>query len=182
MKKLLFLLLLAPVFCLAQDDEYPNPYRIKFLDTTINGSKSELFLLAQSWMAANYKSANDVVQMIDKEAGRIIGKGSLKAPAKPMGMGNYYWVRYTITIDVKDNRIRCVLSDFVQDGSSYPNGSPNGGSLDNDRPAQRGLFGMQQVTWDAIREYTWDYGVTLLKQFRKDIKSGVANPTDEDGF
>ena len=41
-------------------------------------SKTELFVVINDWFASNYNSANDVIQMSDKDAGIIIGKGSLK--------------------------------------------------------------------------------------------------------
>jgi hypothetical protein len=43
------------------------------VDSTIN--KSELFNRAKAWFVSEYKSANDVIQMQDKDAGILIGKG-----------------------------------------------------------------------------------------------------------
>jgi hypothetical protein len=180
MKNVIFLLLLLPSVCFGQSDEFPSPFEFKYVDTTIKGSKEELFVRAKAWMARNYRSANDVIQLSDKDAGKLVGKGTFKAPAKPMGMGNYYWVRYSVIIDVRDNKIRMKLTDFYQEGSSYKNGM-DGGSLNNEKP-ERGFMHMAQVTWENIKEFSFDYSKTLIRKFKKEMRQSATNTIDEDGF
>ena len=70
--------------------------------------KDELFVRAKKWFATTYKSANDVIQMDDKDAGEIVGKGNMQI--------KYYArnprIRHTITISVKDGKYRYIISDL----------------------------------------------------------------------
>ena len=45
-------------------------------DTSL--TKDILFVRANEWFAIKFVSANDVIQMIDKDAGKIVGKGYVK--------------------------------------------------------------------------------------------------------
>lgn len=80
--------------------------------------KSMIFIAINDWFATNYNSANDVIQMTDKDAGIIIGKGSM----------NYYYgrmssyngnIKYTIKVYVKDNRYKVILTNFRHSGLSF---------------------------------------------------------------
>jgi hypothetical protein len=74
---------------------------------TVNSKPaSEIYPQIKSWVAINFKSANDVIQHDDKEKGKLIAKGSVQVnftfsrkqwPAK---------VYFTLQVDVKDNRFR----------------------------------------------------------------------------
>ena len=55
------------------------------IDSTIKGTKDELFVRAKSWLVQTFKSANDVIQLNDKEAGKLL----LFMPAREA-----YWVRW----------------------------------------------------------------------------------------
>jgi hypothetical protein len=70
--------------------------------------KDELFVRAKKWFATTYKSANDVIQMDDKDAGEIVGKGNMQI--------KYYArnprISHTITISVKDGKYRYTISDL----------------------------------------------------------------------
>jgi hypothetical protein len=70
--------------------------------------KDELFVRAKKWFATTYKSANDVIQMDDKDAGEIVGKGNMQI--------KYYArnprISHTITISVKDGKYRYIISDL----------------------------------------------------------------------
>jgi hypothetical protein len=72
-------------------------------------SKAELHTRARSWLVNTYNSAKDAIQMDDKEAGRIMSKGSFDIS---LLMGLMRTVEYTITIDVKDNKFRYTITNF----------------------------------------------------------------------
>lgn len=61
-------------------------------------TKDQLYIRAHEWIAKAYRSANDVIQMQDKEAGRLVGKGSSKAVARGLNVGS---VRHTLTIYIQ---------------------------------------------------------------------------------
>ena len=82
MKILLISLFLFPLFAASQilhekDGEVMYTEVIN-VDSAI--SKTELFNRAKVWFSTEYKSGKDVIQVEDKDAGMIVGKGIFKAP------------------------------------------------------------------------------------------------------
>lgn len=77
-------------------------------------SKDEIFIRANSWIVKTFKSAKDVIQLNDKDAGKIIcktltsatiGKGFNKITMDP--------VFFLITIEVRPGRYRIMASEFI---------------------------------------------------------------------
>ncbi len=74
--------------------------------------KAALYDRAAVWMASTFVSAQDVVQNTNKEAGRIMGRG-IATIHITSGMTQVpYSYRYSIRIDVKDNRARIKFADY----------------------------------------------------------------------
>ena len=71
-------------------------------------SSDELFIYVKEWIALTYKSANDVIQFADKEAGKIIVKGSFITDIF-LKKG---WIQHTLIIDIKNGRLKCTYTNF----------------------------------------------------------------------
>lgn len=70
----------------------------------INGlSKDELFTKTQSWFAVTFVDSKSVLELQDKENGRIIGKGMTEFYNAGIAQ---IPTRFTMIIDFKDNKIR----------------------------------------------------------------------------
>lgn len=65
-------------------------------------SKSDLYLRANEWFAKTFSSANSVIQMQDKEAGIIIGKGNIKAYFKEWATVGVW--NFTLSFESRDGR------------------------------------------------------------------------------
>jgi hypothetical protein len=75
--------------------------------------KAIIFATVNDWFASTYNSANDVIQMSDKEEGIIIGNGSMNYNYGKMSYSCYTgYIKYTIKVYVKDNRYKVVLTNF----------------------------------------------------------------------
>lgn len=76
-------------------------------------SKSEIYIAVKKWVALYYKSAQAVIQLDDKESGELIIKGiSVGIPfMKSFGAQYYNDVSHTISISIKENKIR-IICDF----------------------------------------------------------------------
>ena len=75
-------------------------------------SQKELFEKSMTWMAKAFKSAQDVIQYQDKEAGKIIGKGFMVVGYLA---GMPYDTYFTITLETKDNKARATIEDaYIQ--------------------------------------------------------------------
>jgi hypothetical protein len=77
--------------------------------------KYMIYTTIMDWFATVYGSSKEVIKMSDKDAGVIIGKGLFDYSHRGKGFG---WscfdgtIKYTIRIDIKDNRYKVTLSDF----------------------------------------------------------------------
>lgn len=94
--------------------EYPDPFEFVTVNSLPGNSKDELYLRAHSWMARTFVSSKDVIQMSDKDAGRIIGKAIMTLR---WSNGRRDYVRYVITIDVLPGKSRLRLTAFYHDDS-----------------------------------------------------------------
>ena len=84
-------------------------------------SKDEIHSIINQWVAENYNSANDVIQMNDKEAGTIIVKGVTNITIKNLVgkillKNNPYVteyvdipIEYTLTVNIRDGKYRLIL-------------------------------------------------------------------------
>jgi hypothetical protein len=75
MKKIIFVLLLLPLFSIAQADT-----AIKYSEviTVDNTTKDLLFQRGRAWFNDAFKSMKNVLQVQDKETGELVGKGTFK--------------------------------------------------------------------------------------------------------
>ena len=74
-------------------------------------SKNEIFDKAIVWIATSFIDSKEVLEIQDREAGKIIGKGIIRFS---LGMGVIAASRFTITIDIKDERYRVKFEDLVR--------------------------------------------------------------------
>lgn len=74
MKKLLLFLFLIPTLSYSQD--YSEVVKVP------GKNVDQLYSSAKEWFAESFKSANDVLQLDDKPAGKLIGKGVMQIPVK----------------------------------------------------------------------------------------------------
>ena len=77
--------------------------------------KNTLFASINDWFASSYNSSDDVLKMVDKEAGIIIGKGNFDFLNTTKSRFSCYhgYIKYTLKVYVKDNRYKVVIGDFI---------------------------------------------------------------------
>lgn len=134
MKKLLFCLFTLPLFAASQNilpekDGVIIYSNVVTIDSTIN--KNELFTRAKAWFVATYNSAKSVIQMEDKDAGIIIGKGVFDVQSGGSGLGLFIVpVRHTVSIYLKDGKYKYEIKDlsgeFGDNFRSISNKKPSG--------------------------------------------------------
>lgn len=151
--------------------------------------KTKLFVTINDWFATNFKSANDVIQMADKEAGIIIGKGTFSYYYEydKTLFGNYNcfkgFVNYTIKVYIKDNRYKVEVFNFSHEAinsSGYPLSL---GYITN--IAKVSAFKYQQKYYDDV----WKDLITKIKSESEDIFTSLEKATkkvksenDDDGW
>lgn len=122
-----FLLILFFVFSCAPKQKitplpYPKPFEFELIDT-LHADKNTIYVKAHEWISKTYGSAKTVIDMQDKEAGKLIGKAIIEVPKTFAYVGGVVTameiVNYIISIDVKEGRYRCVISNFNHTGGTY---------------------------------------------------------------
>ena len=133
-------LLIAFSLCAKAQKEMPNlpidsasnkiTYtKVVWLDTSL--TQLELFSRAREWFARAFKSSNNVIQMEDKDAGKIVGKGLTQVYCKSMGADRKCgFVNFTISIYLKDGRYKYEITDFYHSGQQNQN-IPDYGPCEN---------------------------------------------------
>lgn len=74
----------------------------EIVDSSVAGSADELYSRAKVWMANAFRDAQEVIQLDDKEAHTLMGKGPLQF-IQTMAT---YSVYFTVKIGTKDNKYR----------------------------------------------------------------------------
>ena len=125
MKKLLLVLIFASIGFLAKAQRLPIDTvnnaviysEVVFVD---NIPKDELYTRAREWFARTFRSAQNVLQMDDKSAGKIIGKGNDRGSVylAPL-VASSFLERYTISITVKDGKYKYAIFDFTVQNDPY---------------------------------------------------------------
>jgi len=109
-KSVIILTILIAVFTFIQDGfSQGNIYKeeVVYVNDSLT-TQNTLFAKANEWFAVKFNSANDVIQMIDKEAGKIVGKGYMTVPLRAYGV-----ISFTFIFECKDGRYKYSISDVV---------------------------------------------------------------------
>ena len=75
----------------------------------INLSKNEIFDKTLEWMALSFNDFTIVIELKDKENGKIIGKGITNFTNVIVSIP----CRYTMIVEIKDNKYRTTYNSFV---------------------------------------------------------------------
>lgn len=117
--KILLTILMAMLCIVAKGQKYTPPIdsitnRITYQSVIyIQGSKDQLYNKGLNWMAITFKSSNDVIQIKDKDNGKIVGMMVIQPDDARIGL-----VYLTITLLFKDGRYKYIITNFDYQGTS----------------------------------------------------------------
>ncbi len=156
-----------------KDADYPSPFEFHRVDT-VDGTQSKLFTKANEWVAQSFNDAKSVIQMSDKEAGKIVGKGVMSSQSSMgalIGSSTFY-VKYTITITVKDGRYKIDLTDFIatdiitHDAYGGATSSTISKPLDGDAPRTT-----YPKIWENVKGDCYVQSKQLIKSLKAHMKA-----------
>lgn len=111
---LILILLASTLTAISQEVPFPLDSATKKINYTkvveLQGEKQQLFDKAVDWFALSFKSAKDVLQIKDKEAGKIVGSFTIYASEGGPVTAN-------IIILLKDGKYKYSITDLVFAGS-----------------------------------------------------------------
>lgn len=103
-----------------QDEQGVNaPLEVSDVRHVPGLSADVLYLRAHEWFVNNFVSANNVIQLADKENGIIMGKGSFNYfPDTNIGyVGLSGFIQFTVKIILKEGRYKYIFTDFRHAGT-----------------------------------------------------------------
>lgn len=120
MKKTLVLICLLAIIALTTKAQKITPpidsitHKITYQGVVqITGNKGVLYDKGLNWLAIAFKSSNDVIQIKDKENGKIVGKWVIQPDEIRLGL-----VSATITLLFKDGRYKYIITDLKYEGTN----------------------------------------------------------------
>ena len=115
-KFILSLIGLLFIGCVSMSNLKPIDTNKQFQKTieNIDLSKSEIFKKTLQWLAKSYNDSKEVIEFKDESSGKIIGRGSGSVVFNLTAIAPIIVnIRYTLTIEIKDNRARMTFSNFT---------------------------------------------------------------------
>jgi hypothetical protein len=141
-------------------------------------SKEDLYNRAKIWFARNFKSSKDVIQLEDRELGKIIGKGNIPYEASAFWPGTNFsgYFEFMLTIEIKDGRYRYFVEDLKH--VSYKNGC-SGGNLSQEKPLGSTFLGTapNKKGWQKIKNDGYESVSLLIKSLTEEMNKST--PKDD---
>lgn len=142
---------------------------------------AELYSAALAWVPTAFKSAKAVIELQDKDAGRVVLKGSVPWSRTPALMpwsfvGN---VNFTVTVEVKDGRYRYSIDSFnAVFGTSAKTNQPSDSTYGpiTDAPKWEGKMVSlgDQKNWAEHQKLARDTAASLAAS----LKAAIAKPPE----
>ncbi|KAA6321198.1 hypothetical protein EZS27_029126 [termite gut metagenome] len=177
MKKIVLMCLcLATTFSYAQEKPLSFEEVVQGEGKTVN----ELYTIIKTWVASNFKSANDAIQMDDPENGVLICKGNFAYKA-PGGMNYRYidgHVNFTLKAQVREGRCKITVSDFIHFSEDLQWTKTWSFGLITDREKYK-PSGLQDSRWTKTWSDLQAISQKKAQEIIASIKEAISNTTDE---
>lgn len=125
-----------------------------------NGNKDALYDKGLNWLAIAFKSSNDVIQIKDKENGKIVGKWVIQPAEEKIGL-----VSATITLLFKDGRFKYIITDLYYEGSGTGAYSMSPWPLEDDPGIWKS--GMSKGGQHRVKDGTYTQVMALVDDLKK---------------
>jgi hypothetical protein len=79
----------------------------------IDLTKNEIYDISLEWMARTFFDSKEVIELKDKDNGKIIGKGIIGFRGKIGWFSANIPCRFTLIVEAKDNKYRATYHNFV---------------------------------------------------------------------
>jgi len=133
-----------------------------------NADAKALYNKAKIWFVHSFNSAQNVIQLDDKESGKIIGKGLFRVVSSVIVKGDIGVVKFTVEIVVKDGRYKYTFTDFWHEASFSNVTTP--GDLRLSKPGG-GLLSMGRGNWNGIKQQTKEQVSEMIVSLKKAMAS-----------
>lgn len=146
-----------------------------------NGAKSDLYLKAKQWFVTAFNNSNYVLQMDDKESGKLIGKGVAIGDIKDswgIATVGSFTLNYTVYITVKAGKYRYEVTDFTEEdnhgGNLWKYNNYDISELAAD-PKHKKKDGSYKKDVSCYIKLTDETGNSIANSIRKSMNDNIVN-------
>ena len=196
MKKLLLILMVsAPLLSMAQDDVYgtqasavsEKKASIKKENTIIptkdgvifyeqvaqcTGNQKELYLKARKWFVDTFHNAKSVLQMDDKEDGKLAAKAYHTYVFNNGMSSSNVAIDFTLNIDIKDGKYRVQFYDMYGANTNVNGGLAMLGALSGNYNATADATTVRKIEYNKVLN---DYLSGKREKYNKKLLDGMNN-------
>ena len=173
MKKLVFIVFLIAFSSLKAQilpiDSVTKLVTYQGVETVSGKTKLEIYSALRGWVATAFKDSKSVIQMDDKDAGKIICVGNI--PVSFLNRRNEPYmdagiVKFELTILIKDGRYKYIFSNFFHEFKGRTSGNItydcSGEKIENEKPAC-GTFSLSKSNWESIKQQIDEIAKKMIK-------------------
>lgn len=141
--------------------------------TVEDATKGQLYSAAFAWFGDAFRSAKTVLDVQDKDAGRLVAKPSFTyTPKVFVGSARIKGaVRYVVTVEVKDGKYRYSIDGFTHEGTPGHGAPSSFGLLTTDAkcpyPVEGPTSAGRQETWEHLKSLAKTEADTLMASLKK---------------
>lgn len=133
-----------------------------------NADAKALYNKAKIWFVHSFNSAQNVIQLDDKESAKIIGKGLFSVTSSVIVKADIGVVKFTIEINAKDGRYKYTITDFWHE--AYISNVTTPGDLRLPKPGG-GIMTMGKGNWNGIKRQTNEKVLEMIFSLKKAMSS-----------
>ena len=140
----------------------PESKPLAFSEVVVEGAtKDQLYSAALAWFADTFRTAKTVLDIQDKERGRLVARPSFAyEPKVSVGRARIKGtVRYAVTLEVKDGKYRYTIDGFTHEGAPGYGAPSSFGLLTTDAKCPYSVEGPTK----AGKQETWEHLKSLAK-------------------
>jgi hypothetical protein len=162
-----------------------KPFAFSEVVTVEGATKDQLYSAALAWFGDAFRSAKTVLDVQDKDAGRLVAKPSFTyTPKVFVGSARIKGaVRYEVVVEVKDGKYRYTIDGFTHEGTPGPGGPPSSfGLLTTDAkcpyPVEGPTSGGKQETWEHLKALSKTAADTLTASLKRRMADATKTGKD----
>ena len=185
MKKCLFLMLmLVSVSVMAQE----QPIQFDEVIKAEGKSVAEVYTTVKTWVATNFNSAQDVIQMDDPDNGILVCRGTFEYNNGGGIMGAVLdgWVFYTLKVQVREGRYKVSVGNFTHKANPVKNGVYDwslGLITTRERAKEKGTVdGRQKKAWKKLKTVCEAKAYDLIERLKAATEQGAGLMDSDDDW
>jgi hypothetical protein len=168
------------------EDPPPESKPLAYSDVVVvdGATKEQLYSAALAWFGDAFRSAKTVLDVQDKDGGRLVAKPSFAyTPKVFVGSARIKGtVRYAVTVEVKDGKYRYAIDGFTHEGTPGHGAPSSFGLLTTDAkcpyPVEGPTSGGKQETWEHLKSLSKTEADSLAASLKKRMANATKREKD----